>query len=143
MVKRLRDRRLGLAPKKQSRLGDPYFKRKVDGTVVRRDGGGTVLMVSCPHCGRWPGLVVANVSGCNVVVSNRLVLINDVGSCDVPAPIDLDLLTRVIEPLEDELSSSAMVLTPADKAGAIVGLYELALEDAAGDVPPDAPGDAS
>ena len=40
-VKRLRDRRLGLAPQKRSRLRDPYFKRKVDWTVVRRSGGGS------------------------------------------------------------------------------------------------------
>ena len=40
-VKRLRDRRLGLEVKKPSRLRDPYFKRKVDGTVVRRSGGGS------------------------------------------------------------------------------------------------------
>ena len=38
-VKRLRDRRLGLEVKKRSRLSDPHFMRKVDGTVVRRDGG--------------------------------------------------------------------------------------------------------
>ena len=79
---------------------------------------------------RSPGVaVVANVSGGNVVVSNRMVVIDDAGR------LDLDLLAEVIEALEDELSSNAMVLTPADKAEAIVGLYELALEDAAGDVP--------
>ena len=37
-VKRLRAKRLGLAPQKPSRLRDPYFKRKVDGTVVPRSG---------------------------------------------------------------------------------------------------------
>ena len=41
-VKRLRARRLGLEPKKRSRLSHPTLKRKVDGTVVRRDGGGAV-----------------------------------------------------------------------------------------------------
>ena len=41
-VKRLREKRLGLAPRKRSRLRDPYFIRKVDGTVVRRSGGGSV-----------------------------------------------------------------------------------------------------
>ena len=40
-VKRLRARRLDLEVKKPSRLSDPYFKRKVDGTVVRRSGGGS------------------------------------------------------------------------------------------------------
>ena len=84
---------------------------------------------------RSPGVaVVGNISGGNVVVSNRMVVIE---------ALDLDLLAEVIEALEDELSSNAMVLTPADKAEAIAGLYELALEDAAGDVPPDADGDAS
>ena len=42
VVKRLRAKRLGLNEKKRSRLSDPHFKRKVDGTVVRRDGGGSV-----------------------------------------------------------------------------------------------------
>ena len=41
-VKRLRAKRLGLNEKKRSRLSDPHFKRKVDGTVVRRSGGGSV-----------------------------------------------------------------------------------------------------
>ncbi len=48
-VKRLRDRRLGVEVKKRSRLSDPHFMRKnggsprrpLDGTVVRRDGGGS------------------------------------------------------------------------------------------------------
>ena len=93
---------------------------------------------------RSPGVaVVGNISGGNVVVSNRMVVIDDDGSCAVPSPLDLDLLAEVIEALEDELSSNAMVLTPAQKAEAIAGLYELALEDAAGDVSPDADGDAS
>ena len=84
---------------------------------------------------RSPGVaVVGNISGGNVVVSNRMVVIE---------ALDLDLLADVIEAVEDELSSNAMVLTPAQKAEAIAGLYELALEDAAGDVPPDADGDAS
>ncbi len=40
-VKRLRAKRLGLETQKRSRLRDPHFKRKVDGTVVRRDSGGS------------------------------------------------------------------------------------------------------
>ncbi len=90
-----------------------------------------------------PGVAVVGHNSGNVVVSNRMVVIDDAGSCAVPPPLDLDLLTEVIEALEDEISSNAMVMTPAEKAEAIAGLYELALEDAAGDLPPDADGDAS
>ena len=90
---------------------------------------------------RSPGVAVVGHNSGNVVVSNRMVVIDDAGSCAVPSPLDLDLLTEVIEALEDELSSNAMVMSPADKAEAIVGLYELALEDAAGDVSGEPGGD--
>ena len=100
-------------------------------------------MGGCPHCGERRKGNVAVISGGNVVISNRLVVVDDSGSCEVPPPVDFDVLFSVIEALEEELSSNGLIMPPAEKAEAISGLYELALEDLAVDDDPDLPGDDS